>query len=232
MPKAIECRTCGPDPSRRKPGNGFSALNDSESDSDSDAAPPAIALASEAGARLLSECAERRAYDRIWPHFKRQTGATACGPATVSMLLNALAIGEAPWTEDGVLARGPPALREKVRASGCTLDEAAALARAAGADASVERGASRLLDSLAAAANGALVALNYHMTTAGQPPFGGHHSPVAAYHAESRRFLVLDCWPQTEPAWLEADALVAAAALHDPESSQPRGLLLLRKPKR
>ena len=78
----------------------------------------------------------------------------------------------------------------------------------------------------------ALVALNYHMTTAGQPPFGGHHSPVAAYHAENRRFLVLDCWPQTEPAWLEADALVAAAALHDPESSQPLGLLLLLKPER
>ena len=57
-------------------------------------------------------------------------------------------------------------------------------------------------------------------------------TPVVAHHAESRRFLVLDCWPQTEPAWLEADALVAAAALHDPESSQPRGLLLLRKPKR
>ena len=69
------------------------------------------------------------------------------------------------------------------------------------------------------------VLLNYHMTTAGQAPFGGHFSPLAAYHARSRRFLVLDVWPDTEPSWLDADALVAAMRAVDSESGLPRGWL-------
>ena len=70
-----------------------------------------------------------------------------------------------------------------------------------------------------------LVLLNYHMTTAGQAPYGGHFSPLAAYHARSRRFLVLDVWPDTEPSWLDADALVAAMRAVDSESGLPRGWL-------
>ena len=69
------------------------------------------------------------------------------------------------------------------------------------------------------------VLLNYHMTTAGQAPFGGHFSPLAAYHARSRRFLVLDVWPDTEPSWLDADALVAAMRAVDSESGLSRGWL-------
>lgn len=230
MPKPIVCLTCGPDPSRRKQGNQFAAFNESEGDDDDSGggvcdAPTAIALTSEEGARLLSECGDRAAYDRIWPHFKKQSGTAMCGPATLAMLMNALR-GDNVWSEDDVLLRGPPALRDKVRLSGCTLHEAAALARTAGVEASIHRGdAAWLVDALTTGR--ALVAANYHMTTAGQPPFSGHHSPVAAYHAASRRFLVLDCWPHTGPAWLEADALIAATELHDPESSQPRGFLIL-----
>ena len=78
---------------------------------------------------------------------------------------------------------------------------------------------------LAALRGEGLVLLNYHMATAGQPPFGGHFSPLAAYHARSRRFLVLDVWPDTEPAWLDADALVAAMRAVDSESGLPRGWL-------
>ena len=189
------------------------------------AAPLAIALASPAGQRLLAECDERAAYDALWPHFKRQDGKTMCGPASLAMLLNAIG-GETTWSEDAVLARSP-ALAPKVRASGCTLAEAAALARAAGAECAVERGAAGLR---AALRSGALVSLNYDMTTAGQPPFKGHHSPVAAYHEAGARVLVLDCWPHTEPAWLDADALAAAATLADPETGQPRGLLVVARP--
>merc|ERR1712194_438306 len=50
-------------------------------------------------------------------------------------------------------------------------------------------------------------------------------SPLAAYHARSRRFLVLDVWPDTEPSWLDADALVAAMRAVDSESGLSRGWL-------
>ena len=78
---------------------------------------------------------------------------------------------------------------------------------------------------LAALRGPGLVVLNYHMSTAGQTPFGGHFSPLGAYHARSRRFLVLDVWPDTEPAWLDGEALLAAMRHVDDESGQSRGWL-------
>ena len=67
------------------------------------------------------------------------------------------------------------------------------------------------------------VLVNYHMTTAGQRPFGGHFSPLAAYHAPSGRFLVLDVWPDTGPCWLNGRFLWAAMASTDPDSGHSRG---------
>ena len=71
------------------------------------------------------------------------------------------------------------------------------------------------------------VLVNYHMSTAGQRPYGGHVSPLGAYHAGSDRFLVLDTWPHTRPAWLSADALWAAMAATDAESGMSRGWLVV-----
>ena len=68
--------------------------------------------------------------------------------------------------------------------------------------------------------------INYHMSTAGQRPYGGHVSPLGAYHAASKRFLVLDVWPHTGPAWLSADYLWAAMAATDAESGLSRGWLV------
>ena len=79
------------------------------------------------------------------------------------------------------------------------------------------------------AAPGCGVLVNYHMSTAGQRPFGGHVSPIAAYHAPSDRFLVLDTWPQTGPTWLSAAALWAAMAATDDESGLPRGWLVVAR---
>ena len=69
--------------------------------------------------------------------------------------------------------------------------------------------------------------LNYHMSTAGQRPYGGHVSPLGAYHAGSGRFLVLDTWPHTTATWLSATCLWAALAATDPESGRSRGWLLV-----
>ena len=82
------------------------------------------------------------------------------------------------------------------------------------------------LDELRTALRGPperVVLLNYHMSTAGQRPFNGHVSPLAAYHAPSGRFLVMDVWPQTRPAWLSGECLWAAIAATDAESGRSRG---------
>jgi len=71
--------------------------------------------------------------------------------------------------------------------------------------------------------------LNYHMSTLGQVPFGGHLSPVAAYHEATDSLLIMDVWhTDTEPVWapLEGSVWKAIAAI-DPESGTPRGILKL-----
>ena len=84
----------------------------------------------------------------------------------------------------------------------------------------------RLRSALQAAPRAAVLA-NYHMGVAGQRPFGGHFSPVVAYHEPSNSFLVLDCWPKTEPCWHTAEMLWAAMAATDGESQRSRGWVQL-----
>ena len=88
-----------------------------------------------------------------------------------------------------------------------------------------KRTAMETLRKACADAPNTAILLNYHMGTAGQRPFGGHISPLGAYHRESRRLLVLDVWPQTRASWLCEDALWAAMCATDPESGRSRGWL-------
>ncbi len=70
--------------------------------------------------------------------------------------------------------------------------------------------------------------LNYHMSTLGQVPFGGHLSPVAAYHSDSDSLLVMDVWhTQTEPIWAPLQDVWTAISKVDDESQRPRGILHL-----
>ena len=70
------------------------------------------------------------------------------------------------------------------------------------------------------------IVLNYHMSTLGQVPFGGHLSPVAAYDASSDSILVMDVWhTQTEPVWASIETVWKSILEIDTESLEPRGLL-------
>ena len=72
--------------------------------------------------------------------------------------------------------------------------------------------------------------LNYHMTTLGQVPFGGHLSPIAAYHQRTDTVLIMDVWhTKTEPVWATMDNIWNAISISkDGESQKPRGLLLIQ----
>jgi len=68
--------------------------------------------------------------------------------------------------------------------------------------------------------------LNYHMSTLGQVPFGGHLSPIAAYHSRSDSILVMDVWhTHTEPVWASVGCVWKAILGTDPSSGLPRGAL-------
>lgn len=74
---------------------------------------------------------------------------------------------------------------------------------------------------------------NYHMTTLGQPPWGGHFSVVAALEGASGSrgsVLLLDPWPDTCDTWVPLETLYDAMNTVDKASGQKRGLLLLSAP--
>jgi len=59
----------------------------------------------------------------------------------------------------------------------------------------------------------------------------GHYSPLAAYHEDSDKVLVLDVARfKYQPYWVSVQDLYNAMALEDPVSHQPRGWYLLHPP--
>eukprot|EP00041_Stephanoeca_diplocostata_P018009 m.373684 g.373684 ORF g.373684 m.373684 type:complete len:293 (+) comp20888_c0_seq8:96-974(+) len=71
------------------------------------------------------------------------------------------------------------------------------------------------------------ILLNYHMSSLGQSPFGGHISPIAGYNIQTERVLIMDTWPHTEPVWAPLQAVWQAMCHVDLEAGKSRGLLLL-----
>jgi hypothetical protein len=68
------------------------------------------------------------------------------------------------------------------------------------------------------------------MTTLGQVPFGGHLSPIAAYHQRTDTVLIMDVWhTKTEPVWATIENIWNAISISkDEESQKLRGLLLIK----
>ena len=71
--------------------------------------------------------------------------------------------------------------------------------------------------------------LNYHMGDLGQQPWGGHVSPVAAFHAESDSFLILDCWFHSCPLWATTALIALAMTGLDTMSRKSRGVVFVRR---
>ena len=68
---------------------------------------------------------------------------------------------------------------------------------------------------------------NYNMASLGYDDYGGHHSPLAAYSVKTDKMLVLDVWPDTQPAWVDTELLFKAMCTVDSASGLPRGLLFI-----
>ncbi len=57
---------------------------------------------------------------------------------------------------------------------------------------------------------------------------GGHISPIAAYHKESDRFLILDVARyKYPPVWVKADMLWEAMQARDGDSSKSHGFVIV-----
>jgi hypothetical protein len=204
-----------------------------------------ISLDSERGSKLLIES---EAVDAYWPlsiQFVTQKNQAFCGVATIVMLLNALDV-PAPttpefepfrtFTQENVLNEATEKILPQaiLARQGMTLDQLGELIRSYGVQAEVHHAADSSLEEFRALALDHLgspdrhVAVNYLRLAIGQER-GGHISPLAAYDAETDRFLILDVSRyKYPPVWVEADDLFAAMNTADSDNDdKTRGFVLV-----
>jgi hypothetical protein len=184
-----------------------------------------IPLPSPEGVTLLAGSRTAADYLRLMPYFVPQESPKFCGPATLAMGLNALHLAPAGsgkvrprFTQRNIFTAETEAVRSrrKVKREGMGLPVLAEFATAHGARAEVRFAGNESLADFRAAAVEALadarryLAVNYSRVALGQHG-KGHTSPLAAYDADTDRFLVLDVSrTRYPPVWVRAADLFAA----------------------
>ncbi|PVE20365.1 glutathione gamma-glutamylcysteinyltransferase [Microvirga sp. KLBC 81] len=206
---------------------------------------PLISLNSERGAHLLLESEANRAYWPLSIQFVTQKNQAYCGVASLVMVLNALGV-PAPstpefepfktFTQDNVLNDETEQILPKAVLAriGMTLDQIGAILTSYAVEADVRHAADMSLDEFRKLAVDALstpnryVIVNYLRRSIGQER-GGHISPLAAYDADTDRFLILDVSRyKYPPVWVRADDLYAAMNTPDPDNeNRTRGFVLV-----
>lgn len=202
-----------------------------------------IEFDSSVGEAFLIESRARQDYLPLSIHFETQQNQAFCGVASMVMVLNALGI-EAPdapeygrqmFTQDNIFnAKTDEVItQETIARQGMTLEELGAfLTRYSlntevyhGGDLSLEKFRQLVVDNLQQRENFVLV--NYLRKSIEQE-LGGHISPVAAYHQQSDRFLILDVARyKYPPVWVTAEDLWNATRTVDSVSAKTRGLVLV-----
>jgi hypothetical protein len=204
-----------------------------------------VSLASEQGEHLLLDSEARQAYWPLSIQFVTQKNHTYCGVASIVMVLNALGV-EAPsspefepfntFTQDNVLDEEtekvlPQAVLMK---QGMILDQIGRLPELHSVKAEVRHAADGSLDDFRQVAKEYLekkdhyVIVNYLRRAIGQER-GGHISPLAAYDADTDRFLILDVSRyKYPPVWVRSEELFAAMNTSDRDNdNNSRGFVLI-----
>ena len=227
----------------------------SRDETDPDLAPPArsagpglIGLDAPEGARLLFESEAHAAFLPLISHFVTQESPTDCGPASIAMVLNALAV-PAPtataygsyrlFTQDNVLngLTEPIVTDRAVEHRGMGLADVARVLEAYGVSVEMHYAGATTMETFRSLAvehlsrSGRHVIVNYSRTAL-QQEGPGHISPLGAYDADSDRFLILDVSRYKAPAvWVPTAALFAAMAEPlGPDNPRTRGFILIRAP--
>lgn len=207
--------------------------------------PSLIDFRSDRGEQLLVQAEAREAYFPLASHFVTQENRAFCGVASMTMVLNAMQVSapEVPdlapyrtFTQSNVLDDRTETVvpRERIRKQGMSLDQLAALLAAKSLTVSVHHAGKSTLAEFRDQARDYLsrpdhfVLVNYLRQTIGQEG-GGHHSPLAAYHRDSDRFLILDVARyKYPPVWVTADDLFSAMNTRDAGAHEKtRGYLLV-----
>jgi hypothetical protein len=201
-----------------------------------------VSLDSEAGERLLAESTARRDFFSLIEQYVTQEDPGYCGIASAVMVLNALQIpapehnvwGAPFFTQANIFNDKAKTVAQPGFKGGLTLQQLADVIQSHPATAEVHYAsdttteAFRTLASSNMASPGDFVVVNYNRSEVGQE-YMGHVSPIAAYHAGSDRFLLLDVARyKYPPVWVPTDRLFRAMATSDPVAGKSRGFLVVK----
>ena len=206
-----------------------------------------IDLRSHQGEELLRDSDAYTAFVPLSVNFVTQENQAFCGVASIVMVLNAMQL-PAPavpaydpyhtFTQDNFFNERTEAIlpRETLAEQGMTLDQLGALLGTEPVKVEVHHAADSNLDEFRKTAREYLsredqfVIVNYLRKAIGQEK-GGHISPLAAYDAETDRFLILDVSRyKYPPVWVTASQLFAAMNTTDSDNeNKTRGFVLVKK---
>jgi hypothetical protein len=208
-----------------------------------------ISFESDEGEALLIGAEARSDFFPLSSHFTNQINPAYCGPASISMVLNALGVprpasdmtaGFGLFDQENIFTQATdavlPAAAILSPPFGMTLTQLGGVLAAHDLDVEVVHAADSDVDSFRKAAVAAIgdddhfVLVNYLRKAIGQEA-GGHISPLAAYDADTDRFLILDVSRyKYPPIWVEAAALFGAMNTEDSDNAnQTRGYLLVSR---
>lgn len=206
-----------------------------------------IDLRSGQGEQLLRDSDAIEAFIPLASNFVTQKTQAYCGVASMVMVLNALQL-PAPavpeydpyhtFTQDNLLNEQTDQIlpREVLAKQGMTLDQLGSILGSQPVAVEVHHAADSTPDAFRASARdhlateGRFVIINYLRKALGQER-GGHISPLAAYDAETDRFLILDVSRyKYPPVWVTTPDLFAAMNTTDADNeNRTRGYVLISR---
>lgn len=208
--------------------------------------PPAVDFASSDGKQLFIEAIQNgtmEGFYRLISYFQTQSEPAYCGLASLSMVLNALAIdpgrkwkGPWRWFDESMLDCCEPL--EKVKEKGISFGKLVCLAHCAGAKVQAFRTNQSSLDDFrkfvvrCSTSDDCHIISSYHRATFKQTGTG-HFSPIGGYHAGRDMALILDVARfKYPPHWVPLRLLWEAMESVDEATRQCRGFLLISRPHR
>ncbi|KAK7284137.1 hypothetical protein RJT34_18877 [Clitoria ternatea] len=205
--------------------------------------PPAIEFASSEGKKIFSESLAEgtmEGFFNLVSYYQTQSEPAYCGLATLSVVLNALAIdpgrkwkGPWRWFDDSMLDCCEPL--DKIKAKGITFGKVACLARCNGAKVeafrtdewSVHDFRNRVISCCSS--EDCHVIVSYNRALLNQTGTG-HFSPIGGYHTERDMVLILDVARfKYPPHWVPLTLLWNAMNTIDQETGQYRGYMTISR---
>ncbi|GLT41281.1 hypothetical protein SLA2020_153560 [Shorea laevis] len=206
--------------------------------------PPAIEFGSSQGKQLFKEALAGgtvEGFFKLISYYQTQSEPAYCGLATISMVLNALAIDpgrtwKAPWRwfDDSMLDCCEPL--EKIKAEGVTFKKVACLAVCNGGKVDASRTDECTVDDfrkhviLCTSSEDCHVVVSYHRGVFKQTGTG-HFSPIGGYHAGMDMVLILDVARfKYPPHWIPLLLLWEAMNTIDEATGRYRGFMIISRP--